>query len=248
MKFTMHRGVVFRPEGNEVLDMKRVGTTLSGRFEQWIPKITDLPFSLYSTFVVEARHGFCIWNQTFLNFAYNLLRGTIPEEWDSTRLQFISVLVNRLSGEIPKGLGNISSLTYLTPLMLAAMHGKISCVTKLIEAGANLMEEPVCTTPRAMVTLIVFSSFFLQPEPPRWHLLGRGYSRFVNVRDGKGATPLHLAARQRRPECVHMLLDNGALVCASTSGYGIPGSTPLHLAARSGSRGCVRELLAWGAD
>ncbi|KAL6586197.1 hypothetical protein OROMI_002841 [Orobanche minor] len=47
------------------------------------------------------------------DFAYNLLRGTIPEEWDSTRLQFISVLVNRLSGEIPKGLGNISSLTYL---------------------------------------------------------------------------------------------------------------------------------------
>ncbi|KAL6580667.1 hypothetical protein OROMI_008691 [Orobanche minor] len=83
------------------------GTTLSGRFEQWLPKITDLPFSLYSTFVVEARHGF---NN---DFAYNLLRGTIPEEWDSTRLQFISVLVNRLSGEIPKGLGNISSLTYL---------------------------------------------------------------------------------------------------------------------------------------
>ncbi|KAL6584442.1 putative E3 ubiquitin-protein ligase xbat31 [Orobanche minor] len=204
-------------------------TTLSGRFEQWIQKITDLPFSLYSTFVVEARHSF---NN---DFAYNLLRGTIPEEWDSTRLQFISVLVNRLSGEIPKGLGNISSLTYL-----------ISCVTKLIEAGANLMEEPVCTTPRAMVTLIVSVHSFCSPNLPGGIFLG--YSRFVNVRDGKGATPLHLAARQRRPECVHMLLDNGALVCASTSGYGIPGSTPLHLAARSGSRGCVRELLAWGAD
>lgn len=48
----------------------------------------------------------------------------------------------------------------------------------------------------------------------------RGYARFVNVRDGKGATPLHLAARQRRSECVHILLDNGALVCASTGGYG----------------------------
>ncbi|KAL6574133.1 hypothetical protein OROHE_001675 [Orobanche hederae] len=52
----------------------------------------------------------------YIDFAYNLLRGTIPEEWDSTRLQFISVLVNRLSGEIPKGLGNISSLTYLPPI------------------------------------------------------------------------------------------------------------------------------------
>lgn len=42
----------------------------------------------------------------------------------------------------------------------------------------------------------------------------------MNIRDGKGATPLHLAARQRRPQCVHLLLDSGALVCASTGGYG----------------------------
>lgn len=48
----------------------------------------------------------------------------------------------------------------------------------------------------------------------------RGFVRFVNVRDGKGATPLHLASRQRRPECVHILLDSGALVCASTGRYG----------------------------
>lgn len=104
----------------------------------------------------------------------------------------------------------------------------------------------------------------------------RGFARFVNIRDGKGATPLHLAARQRRPDCVHILLDNGALVCASTGGYrylldkildwiqflqaqslylnhkivvySFPGSTPLHLAARGGSLDCIRELLAWGAD
>lgn len=96
----------------------------------------------------------------------------------------------------------------------------------------------------------------------------------MNVRDGNGATPLHLASRHKRPECVHILLDNGALVCASTGGYGsvhplslsvrihgcryqpyslnfdcrCPGSTPLHLAARGGSLDCVRALLAWGAD
>ncbi|KAL0442597.1 UNVERIFIED_CONTAM: putative LRR receptor-like serine/threonine-protein kinase RFK1 [Sesamum latifolium] len=48
-----------------------------------------------------------------IDFAYNLLRGTIPKEWASLQLNFISVLVNRLSGEIPKELGNITSLTYL---------------------------------------------------------------------------------------------------------------------------------------
>ncbi|KAA8525383.1 hypothetical protein F0562_007199 [Nyssa sinensis] len=77
---------------------------------------------------------------------------------------------------------------------------------------------------------------------------GRGFARFANIRDGNGAIPLHLAARQRRPECVHILLDIGAPVCASTSNYGYLGSTPLHLAARGCSLDCVRVLLAWGAD
>ncbi|KAL5973292.1 hypothetical protein ACLOJK_029942 [Asimina triloba] len=99
--------------------------------------------------------------------------------------------------------------------MLAAMHGRIACVRKLIEAGANVCE---------------------------------GFARFVNVRDGNGATPLHLAARQGRPRCVRILLDNGGLVCAATAGYGCPGSTPLHLAARGGCLDSIRELLAWGAD
>ncbi|KAK6123957.1 hypothetical protein DH2020_042302 [Rehmannia glutinosa] len=49
----------------------------------------------------------------YVDFAYNLLSGTIPKEWASTQLTFISVLVNRLSGEIPLELGNITSLTYL---------------------------------------------------------------------------------------------------------------------------------------
>ncbi|XP_040930959.1 putative E3 ubiquitin-protein ligase XBAT31 [Gossypium hirsutum] len=65
---------------------------------------------------------------------------------------------------------------------------------------------------------------------------------------GRGATPLHLAARRKQPECVHILLYNGALVCASTGRYGFPGSTPLHLAARGGSLDCIRMLLAWGVD
>ncbi|XP_056175532.1 probable LRR receptor-like serine/threonine-protein kinase RFK1 isoform X2 [Syzygium oleosum] len=48
-----------------------------------------------------------------IDFAYNYLYGTIPQEWASMQLTSISLLVNRLSGEIPKTLANITSLTYL---------------------------------------------------------------------------------------------------------------------------------------
>ncbi|XWS19756.1 hypothetical protein CRYUN_Cryun31cG0044300 [Craigia yunnanensis] len=48
-----------------------------------------------------------------IDFAYNYLNGTIPSEWASMKLTMISVLVNRLSGEIPKHLGNITTLTDL---------------------------------------------------------------------------------------------------------------------------------------
>ncbi|KAF7803234.1 putative LRR receptor-like serine/threonine-protein kinase RFK1 [Senna tora] len=48
-----------------------------------------------------------------IDFAYNLLNGTIPKEWASMNLTSISLVVNRLSGEIPEYLGNITTLTYL---------------------------------------------------------------------------------------------------------------------------------------
>ncbi|CAH8332569.1 unnamed protein product [Eruca vesicaria subsp. sativa] len=48
-----------------------------------------------------------------IDFAYNYLNGTIPLEWTTTNLTTISVLVNRLSGPIPKELGDMTSLTSL---------------------------------------------------------------------------------------------------------------------------------------
>ncbi|XP_022158785.1 putative E3 ubiquitin-protein ligase XBAT31 [Momordica charantia] len=140
-----------------------------------------------------------------------------------------------------------------TPLMLAAMHGKISCVQKLVEVGANILlfdsvGRRTCLHYAAYYghsdcLKAILSAAHSSPIAVSW-----GYARFVNIRDGKGATPLHLAARRRRAECVHILLQNGALACASTCRYGFPGSTALHLAARGGSLDCIRELLAWGAD
>ncbi|TQD71712.1 hypothetical protein C1H46_042742 [Malus baccata] len=48
-----------------------------------------------------------------IDFAITGCNKQIPQEWASTKLTYISVLVNRLSGQIPKYLGHITTLTFL---------------------------------------------------------------------------------------------------------------------------------------
>ncbi|XP_019190173.1 PREDICTED: probable leucine-rich repeat receptor-like serine/threonine-protein kinase At3g14840 [Ipomoea nil] len=48
-----------------------------------------------------------------IDISRSYLSGTIPPEWASMKLEYISVTVNRLSGPIPKYLGNITTLVYL---------------------------------------------------------------------------------------------------------------------------------------
>ncbi|GLT46361.1 hypothetical protein SLA2020_201220 [Shorea laevis] len=49
-----------------------------------------------------------------IDLSLNYLRGTIPAEWGSTQLVKISLVGNRLTGSIPKAIGNISTLQYFT--------------------------------------------------------------------------------------------------------------------------------------
>ncbi|EPS67167.1 hypothetical protein M569_07608, partial [Genlisea aurea] len=140
-----------------------------------------------------------------------------------------------------------------TPLMLAAIHGRVSCAERLIQAGANILlfdtvHGRTCLHYAAYYGHTDCLQLLLSAAKSAAVAQSWGSARFVNIRDQTGATPLHLASRQRRSDCVRILLCDGALVSASTGGYSHPGSTPLHLAARGGSLDCIRELLARGGD
>nr|CAD1828702.1 unnamed protein product [Ananas comosus var. bracteatus] len=154
------------------------------------------------------------------------------------RLEVLSMVLDR---SVPPDVVNRHKQT---PLMLSAMHGKIECAKKLLEAGANILmfdslNGRTCLHHAAYYghsdcLQSILSAARSTPVADSW-----GFARFVNVRDDNGATPLHLAARQGRPI---------ASTFYWTMGLFFPGSTPLHLAARGGSLDCVRALLAWGAD
>ncbi|XP_021772461.1 probable LRR receptor-like serine/threonine-protein kinase At1g07650 isoform X2 [Chenopodium quinoa] len=49
-----------------------------------------------------------------IDLSRNLLSGMIPKEWATMKLEYLSLMANQLSGQIPKFLGNITTLTYLS--------------------------------------------------------------------------------------------------------------------------------------
>ncbi|KAK8592446.1 hypothetical protein V6N13_063024 [Hibiscus sabdariffa] len=96
-----------------------------------------------------------------VDFTRNYLNGKIPPEWTSTKLENLSVAVNRLSGPIPDYLANITTLLSLSlesnmfSGSIPPSLGKLVNLDKLILNANNLTGE----LPRALTKLTKLTEF-----------------------------------------------------------------------------------------
>ncbi|KAK8487648.1 hypothetical protein V6N11_061631 [Hibiscus sabdariffa] len=96
-----------------------------------------------------------------IDFTRNYLNGTIPPEWTSTKLENLSVAVNRLSGPIPDYLANITTLLSLSLESnmfsgpIPPSLGKLANLEKLVLNANNLTGE----LPQALTDLTELTEF-----------------------------------------------------------------------------------------
>ncbi|KAK4710939.1 hypothetical protein R3W88_005452 [Solanum pinnatisectum] len=109
-----------------------------------------------------------------IDVSRNYLSGTIPPEWASIKLEFMSVMVNQLSGPIPKYLGNMTTLLYMSlennmfngtvPKELGNMVNLQSLTLSFNNLTGKLPEEVIKLT--KLTELEIQASGFEGPVPP----------------------------------------------------------------------------------
>jgi len=131
-----------------------------------------------------------------------------------------------------------------SPLVNAALYGKIEVVKFLISKGANVnAKSNGGRTPlHAAVGAGVLSVSDVNIVAVVKLLVSNGAD--VNAKDNKGETPLGDVVVFGTSEVIKLLISNGANVNAKYN----DGSAPIHKAARSGKIENVRLLVSKGAD
>ncbi|XP_022134073.1 probable leucine-rich repeat receptor-like serine/threonine-protein kinase At3g14840 [Momordica charantia] len=119
-----------------------------------------------------------------LDLTRNYLSGRIPPEWGSTKLVKISLLGNRLTGPIPKEIGNISTLTDLVLEMnqlsgsIPPELGNLTSLSRLLLTSNNFSGElpPSLARITSLTDFRISDNHFSGPIPKfiqNWTNLGK---------------------------------------------------------------------------
>lgn len=137
------------------------------------------------------------------------------------------------------GMVNITNHLHQTPLHLAVITGQTNVVSFLLQVGADPAlldrhgDSAVHLALRAGASAPDLLGALLRSGVPNMPQL-------LHMPDFEGLYPVHLAVRARSPECLDLLVDNGAEVeAAERQG----GRTALHLATEMEELGLVTHLV-----
>ncbi|KAK2756499.1 Nuclear factor NF-kappa-B p100 subunit [Arachnomyces sp. PD_36] len=133
---------------------------------------------------------------------------------------------------------NTKNLDGDTPVVLAAMRCHLPTVDLLISRGADT------TVQKESGSTLLHTACDLGFVGETRELLEAGTININSEDSYSQNTPLHLAAKSRRPEAVRLLLEAGADVSARN----IDGETALHYSASSPDAEIVKLLLNAGAE
>lgn len=135
-----------------------------------------------------------------------------------------------------------------TPLVAAVYAGQHMCISVLLKMGANAFTFKTDDGGNLLHFAVECSSHFrVSWECDRdtslcLRELLKTITLLVDEADDHGFTPLMYACESGNPQCVKVLLENGASVNSTDS----DGTSSLHLAAMSGDTECVQLLLNFG--